>query len=151
MTLVSWLNLHYTTCLCKLLFIIIGSRRFEEILGKHSVPPVITLLNSWTQMYSQMFLPTAFLTDQVYYVNNTFNTWGAGLSLCMVESPLFVAEQFSWYICFGITINSSLSNLHGFYKEYKDSLFYNVPENVQPMRSENRHGDQNFNVGRSEI
>jgi hypothetical protein len=50
-------------------------------------------------------------------------------NICMVESPVFVAEQFSWYISFGITINLSGSNLQGFYKEYKGyrSLFYNVP------------------------
>jgi hypothetical protein len=69
---------------------------------------------------------------------------------CMVESPVFMAEQFSWYICFGITIYlDQISRV--FTRNIKDSLFYNVPENFSSIdevfRSENRHGDQNFHVG----
>jgi hypothetical protein len=30
-----------------------------------------------------------------------------------------LAEQFSWYICFGMIIDLSWSNPQGFYKEYK--------------------------------
>jgi hypothetical protein len=41
----------------------------------------------------------------------------------MVELPVFVAAQFSWYICFGIIIPND------FTRNIKDSLFYNVPEN----------------------
>jgi hypothetical protein len=41
----------------------------------------------------------------------------------MVELPVFVAEPFSWYICFGIIIHLSWSNPQGFYKEYKGVYF----------------------------
>jgi hypothetical protein len=48
---------------------------------------------------------------------------------CMVESPVFVAEQFSWYICFGIKLIFLDQISRVFTRNIKDSLFYNVPEN----------------------
>jgi hypothetical protein len=44
----------------------------------------------------------------------------------MVELPVFVAEQFSWYLCFGRIIHQIPRD---FTKNIKELLFYNVPEN----------------------
>jgi hypothetical protein len=44
----------------------------------------------------------------------------------MVELPDFVAEQFSWYLCFGMIIHKISRD---FTKNIKERLFYNVPEN----------------------
>jgi hypothetical protein len=76
---------------------------------------------------------------------------------CMVELPVFVAERFSWYICFGMTIHLSWSNPQGFYMEYKGKFILHCSwkccfnwRNVQPVRSINRHGNQDIHVSRSE-
>jgi hypothetical protein len=43
----------------------------------------------------------------------------------MVALPVFVAEQFSWYLCFGMIIHQIPRD---FTKNIEERLFYNVPE-----------------------
>jgi hypothetical protein len=47
-------------------------------------------------------------------------------SCIMVELPVFVVEQFLWYLCFGMIIHQIPRD---FTKNVKERLFYNVPEN----------------------
>jgi hypothetical protein len=72
------------------------------------------------------------------------------------------SRQFSWRNRFRGTFVLALQLIYldkisrVFTRNIRDSLFYNVPENFasidgsfQPIRSENRHGDQNFHAVRS--
>jgi hypothetical protein len=72
----------------------------------------------------------------------------------MVELPVFVAEQFSWYLCFGMIIHQIPRY---FTKNIKERLFYNVPENfasideIFNLRVRVREAKiGKINVGRSE-
>jgi hypothetical protein len=44
----------------------------------------------------------------------------------MVELPVFVVKQFSWYLCFGMIIHQIP---RVFTKNINESLLYNVPGN----------------------
>jgi hypothetical protein len=67
----------------------------------------------------------------------------------MVELSVFVAEQFSWYLCFGMIIHQ----IHrDFTKNIKERLFYNVPEkfaSIDEIFSLQEAKNGKINVGRS--
>jgi hypothetical protein len=71
----------------------------------------------------------------------------------MVELPVFVAEQFSWYLYFGMIIPQvkslgilqRLKNIN----MIKERLFYNVPENFASIDEIFSLREPKINVGRS--